>query len=1007
MKRAFYLFLMSLSIVHICLAQEQYTFTNLNEKDGLQNNIIFSMLKDSHGILWIGTQNGLNRFDGVHFYTFKKTREANSLPNNSIQSLCEDNLGNIWGGTDNGIFRFSPSHNKFTSFLAPSTAHSNIVSNIICDKQGDVYAATSIDILKFDKKKQVFQLLTKLTNDADSIEIYFLGKNRVVNDDANNGLWIATKNGLLFYDKQQNKILNSKNRPNLPLFAIRNTSAITKAANGKFWCFDNHVKEAISFDPKTKKIVQRINISELIPNSRVSTLMEDREHRLWVCSWSYELFTIDLTNQNKISQVKSVEGMSNTVAANFFWSALEDENGTIYLGTTNGISMCNPGKYVYKARHLPDKINELKSCAIYTVEEDPIDKSWWIATTNRLLIHYYPSTEKSTVYNLENSKPNFKGALPSNIQNIRFFDKKVMACTSTGVWQLNVESKRFIPFSISSSDVIAFAFIDFLLQDSLIHLADYTRLYSYNLITKKGKWAKEGLVPPNTKFVFGYQHLLWKPNHKFYWTLAGDYIATLDKEANPVLTYMLKDNAKEAGGYFHAADMDKEGNIWIANKGVGLYRYSPTTSKIKYWTELDGLVDNHLHAIKADNDGSIWYLYFNRAGVFNPKENSFTNFYIPYSENNLNYFNNLTKRSDGVIMGNIANDVFEFFPKNIKIKPVIESPLLSVLSISGKDYFIDDDNKLTLEPNQNSLRFKFGMLLNPFLFPYEIEYKLHGSDQNWVRASVTNEANYNNLAPGSYTFHVIAKGINNAWHSDEKTIQIEIKTPFYKSSWFLFLIFAALASLLFWFYKYRLTQQRQMFQLKSKAQLLEKEKSMVMYESLKQQLNPHFLFNSLTSLSGLIDTDQELAGTFLEQMSGIYRYILKNGDNETVTLKDEISFVKLYVSLQQTRFKQGLKVNINVPDEYLHYKIAPVTLQNLIENAIKHNVIDAEVPLVVDIYIDEEYIVVKNNLHKKNKVETSNKKGLIQFESLYRYLSDKPIIIEESTEYYTIKIPLI
>jgi LytS/YehU family sensor histidine kinase len=198
-----------------------------------------------------------------------------------------------------------------------------------------------------------------------------------------------------------------------------------------------------------------------------------------------------------------------------------------------------------------------------------------------------------------------------------------------------------------------------------------------------------------------------------------------------------------------------------------------------------------------------------------------------------------------------------------------------------------------------------------------------------------------------------------------------------------------------------------LYELNAKTQLLEKEKAMVMYEGLKQQLNPHFLFNSLSSLSGLIETDQQVAGNFLEQMSGIYRYILKNGDNETVSLKEETEFVQLYINLQQTRFKKGLIININVPDEFFHYKIAPVTLQNLIENAIKHNIIDAGSPLVIDIFIEEDYLVVRNNLQKKNMVETSNKKGLAQFINLYKYLSRKTVHVEESTKDFTVKIPLI
>lgn len=346
-------------------------------------------------------------------------------------------------------------------------------------------------------------------------------------------------------------------------------------------------------------------------------------------------------------------------------------------------------------------------------------------------------------------------------------------------------------------------------------------------------------------------------------------------------------------------------------------------------------------------------------------------------------------------------------PDRLNLKPVLKSPLLSSIKIGGKQRFPVEGENLHLEPDENSLDFNFGSLISNEIFPYSFEYRLAGFDKKWITANTDAAALYNNLSPGKYTFRVKAVAKDKSWQTPEKTIAITIRTPFYKAVWFWFLIGALLVTALILFYRFRLHKQKQIFSLETMAQQLEKEKTMVMYASLKQQLNPHFLFNSLTSLSGLIETDQEHAVGFLEQMSGIYRYILKNGDNETVSLKDEIAFVKLYIDLQQTRFKKGLQVNINIPDDVLHYKIAPVTLQNLIENAIKHNVIDATSPLVIDIFADQEYLVVQNNLQKKNMVETSNKKGLAQFQTLYRYLSDRPIIITESKENFTIKIPLV
>lgn len=137
--------------------------------------------------------------------------------------------------------------------------------------------------------------------------------------------------------------------------------------------------------------------------------------------------------------------------------------------------------------------------------------------------------------------------------------------------------------------------------------------------------------------------------------------------------------------------------------------------------------------------------------------------------------------------------------------------------------------------------------------------------------------------------------------------------------------------------RFRLLKQRQIMLLETKTQALAKEKTLVQYENLKQHLNPHFLFNSLTSLSSLIRINQQQAIKFLDGMSKIYRYILQRKDEETVTLKEEIEFIQIFISLQQTRLGKGLQVNINISDAYLTNKIVPVTLQNLIENAIKQD----------------------------------------------------------------------
>lgn len=189
--------------------------------------------------------------------------------------------------------------------------------------------------------------------------------------------------------------------------------------------------------------------------------------------------------------------------------------------------------------------------------------------------------------------------------------------------------------------------------------------------------------------------------------------------------------------------------------------------------------------------------------------------------------------------------------------------------------------------------------------------------------------------------------------------------------------------------------------------LLEKEKTQAHFANLKNQLNPHFLFNSLSSLNSLIFENPALASKFLKQLSKVYRYLLENNENNPVTLETEINFVQNYILLLQTRFDGGLIVNIDVDDDGRHKKIIPVTLQILIENAIKHNSTFEDNPLIIDIYINNNYLVIKNNQQPKTRVEGSNKQGLNNLVSLYQYTTGTTAHVHNTQEYFIVEVPLI
>jgi len=197
-----------------------------------------------------------------------------------------------------------------------------------------------------------------------------------------------------------------------------------------------------------------------------------------------------------------------------------------------------------------------------------------------------------------------------------------------------------------------------------------------------------------------------------------------------------------------------------------------------------------------------------------------------------------------------------------------------------------------------------------------------------------------------------------------------------------------------------------------KKSLLEKEELKrdsisAEFETLKNQINPHFLFNSLNTLSSLIEENPKTANEFVQKLSSVYRYVLTQKDKETVSLREELSFVESYLYLNKIRFGENISCKIDIPENFLESKIATLTLQMLLENCIKHNVISQNKPLHIEIGIDENKVVVKNNLQPKTNASESNGIGLSNIINRYHFLSKEVVEIIENGKEFIVKIPLI
>lgn len=178
-------------------------------------------------------------------------------------------------------------------------------------------------------------------------------------------------------------------------------------------------------------------------------------------------------------------------------------------------------------------------------------------------------------------------------------------------------------------------------------------------------------------------------------------------------------------------------------------------------------------------------------------------------------------------------------------------------------------------------------------------------------------------------------------------------------------------------------------------------------QNLKNQINPHFLFNNLSVLSSLVYKDQDKAVDFINQLSKVYRYLLDNRNNELITVADELTFLKSYNYLLQIRFDTNLIFKVEVADAYLNRFIPPMSLQMLIENAIKHNEISQEQPLIIGIDVSENQLIVSNNLQRRTNQEPSSKTGLQNIKDRYKHFTDREVELIESKASFVVKIPLL
>jgi hypothetical protein len=328
----------------------------------------------------------------------------------------------------------------------------------------------------------------------------------------------------------------------------------------------------------------------------------------------------------------------------------------------------------------------------------------------------------------------------------------------------------------------------------------------------------------------------------------------------------------------------------------------------------------------------------------------------------------------------------------------MDDPIPSITSVSSFDKPLDFYKKTVFAYDENYFTFSFTGLwyTNPEAVRYR--YRLEGLDLDW-KISKDHLASYPKLPPGSYTFRIQTSEHGNFEGVPEASWSFYIQKPFWWSWWFIALCGVTLSAALYGLIHLRETRLK-------KAENLKKAMVESQFSALKSQISPHFLFNSFNTLITIIEESPTMAVSYVEHLSDFYRTIMVYRERDLIPLQEELVLVRNFGYLLKKRYEDNFFMELQ--DQFGNGQIMPLTLQILVENAVKHNIISAARPLHIEIFQEKEgYIAVRNNIQPKIKPEPGTHFGLRSLIERYHLLGERPVLVNDDGAFFTVHVPIV
>ncbi|MBS1771550.1 MAG: histidine kinase [Bacteroidetes bacterium] len=947
-----------LNIILCCLAFSAMARQPFN-RDWMLNDAgtpvkVNAILQDANGYLWLGTEEGVFRFNGR---TYKQIPDSIHA---AVTALAIDS-GTVWIGYANGkLAKVVSGAVKSVSISGakPVTAVTDIqmiaqgmllstVSQgliLVKDGKGIAYSSSNglsddyvyniavlsgnhvligtdqgINDIIFDGGKIVVQKLTTVNGLPDNIVCAvkaFRGSNRC---------WVGMHDGgVALYDIQKRRILDVHTDSSWHLGAVNDIYPVDE---NKAWIAtdDGYLLEAVitgnvihitpyEFAGKkikklligrsgvlccattegltsvTEEYMTRLAVTQHYNLADVRAMVCDAKDNLWY-SQNKELYRINLKNDKQAPQL--VTKLTAAIA-----SLYADKEGRLWIGTLEkGLYYLDAKGRTIAVTGIPQLLNE----SVLDVAGD--DRALWVSGLNGVEEMSYPAEGKQQ-----------PGLIHAHTRR--------SGVGSDYVYQVYPDSKGNVWMATDGGGICQY---------------------------KNGKYT------------------IWGPQNGL----------------NSKVIYTITEDAA--------------GNIWVATFNEGLFFFNG-----KKWTQVssnDGLQDTKVFTLAANNSGQVIAVSKTGFEVWYPASKQFRS-YNTRMNMGIDSTSPFLKLAARDVEGNVYIPFQQGFVvfKNVKEHYNI-LPQIAILSVNVFFNAVEGNNhKFNYDENQLSFRYEGISFANPDRMRYR--YRLDGYSNDWVETS-DELVTFPQLPPGYYTFRVQVSLSNTFASATEATYSFSIAKPFWKRIWFMVLVALAIGGIIYLYVYNREKNLRQLSALQSERMLFE-------YEHLKSQVNPHFLFNSLNTLASLIEEDTDTALSYTTHLSDLYRNMLAYRNKDLIQLSEEWEILQNYIFIQQCRFGDAIRVVTEVPDDVMkNAKIVPLALQLMVENAIKHNIVSKSKPLTITIAATADKITIRNNMNPKLSKEKSSGLGLVNIKKRYELLTDKKIHIGVSDTEFTVILPLL